>query len=155
MMINKIQNTVNSLSFALNSELNKNLKENIKNLEDVIEIDSDNNFEKKNPNLIFKAPCPMTEKKSNDASSDIEEVKDFSPPAVEKLESTISIPEGMQLGFKLLSSEEKRGIFNNGRDDLFYKTFARDVRKFWQDSMIAYTGYKKENKGKKGIHFYH
>jgi hypothetical protein len=123
-------------------------------MDNVIEIDSDNNNEKDNPNLIFKPVCSVKNKISNDISSDIEEVKNHSPPIIQKLESTISSPEGMQLGFKLLSHEDKRVVFNNGRDDLFYKTFARDVRKFWQDSMIAYTGYKKEDKGRNGVHFY-
>lgn len=154
MIANKFKNTVNSLSNALNSELSKHLEQNKKKHEDVIEIDSDNNYDKENPNLIFKAPLYIDNKNMNDNSSDIEEVKDFSPPTIQRLETTISIQEGMQLGFKLLSPEEKRGIFNNGRDDLFYKTFARDVRKFWQDSMIAFTGYKKEDKGRNGTHFY-
>ena len=57
-------------------------------------------------------------------------------------------------GFRLLSHQDKMNHFEGKRDDLFYKTFVRDVRKFWQDSMISYTGYKKEEKGLHGLHFY-
>lgn len=57
-------------------------------------------------------------------------------------------------GFKLLTPEEKRRLFSNKRDDLYYKTFGRDVRKFLQDDFTDYTGYTKEDKGKNGAYFY-
>lgn len=67
-------------------------------------------------------------------------------------------------GFKLLTHQEKLRYFGGKRDDLFYKTFVRDVRKFWQDNvveseenkgaLITYRGYNKEMKGKGGLYFY-
>ena len=58
-------------------------------------------------------------------------------------------------GFKIWSQAEKKSsIFWNKRDDLFYKTFGRDVRKFLQDDFTEYTKYCKENKGKGGVYFY-
>ena len=56
-------------------------------------------------------------------------------------------------GFKVLTGTEKLTIFENKRDDLFYKTFGRTVRKFLQDDFIAMTGYDKELKGTDGSYY--
>lgn len=57
-------------------------------------------------------------------------------------------------GFKVLTPTEKATIFDNKRDDLYYKTFGRDVRKFLQDDFTEFTGYSKDSKGKEGRYFY-
>ena len=57
-------------------------------------------------------------------------------------------------GFKVLTPNEKATIFDNKRDDLFYKTFGRDVRKYLQDDFTAFTKYQKDWKGKDGRYFY-
>ena len=64
-----------------------------------------------------------------------------------------SIPKNSKEGFKICSQSEKVSIFGNKRDDLFYKTFGRDVRKFLQDDFTEFTRYRKENKGKDGAYF--
>ncbi len=61
-------------------------------------------------------------------------------------------------GFRLLTYKEKANLFGGKRDDLFYKTFVRDVRKFWEDNFsqmeMATSSFSKEKKDKKGIQFY-
>jgi len=56
-------------------------------------------------------------------------------------------------GFKLLTLGQRKTLFNDKRDDLYYKTFGRDVRKFLQDDFTDLTGYLKEKKDKRGRYF--
>ena len=53
-----------------------------------------------------------------------------------------------------MSPQERKSIFQYKRDDLYYKTFGRNVRQFLQDDFIAGTGYKKDLKGTDGSYFY-
>ena len=59
-----------------------------------------------------------------------------------------------RLGFKVLTTSEKLSIFRNKRDDLFYKTFGRAVRKFLEDDFVKTTGYDKKFKGNDGKYYY-
>lgn len=58
-------------------------------------------------------------------------------------------------GFRLLTYKEKAKLFGGKRDDLFYKTFVRDVRKFWEDALVEHNKYLKDKRDKNGSHFYH
>ena len=71
---------------------------------------------------------------------------------MEKEES--SLLKQQKEGFKVLTPVEKATIFDNKRDDLFYKTFGREVRKFLQDDFTNFTNYRKDSKGKDGKYFY-
>jgi len=62
-------------------------------------------------------------------------------------------------GFRLLTYKEKSKLFGGKRDDLFYKTFVRDVRKFWEDRLIEQEKVWikhviKNKRDKKGAQFY-
>eukprot|EP00344_Euplotes_crassus_P010631 CAMPEP_0196999510 /NCGR_PEP_ID=MMETSP1380-20130617/4664_1 /TAXON_ID=5936 /ORGANISM="Euplotes crassus, Strain CT5" /LENGTH=258 /DNA_ID=CAMNT_0042416453 /DNA_START=185 /DNA_END=961 /DNA_ORIENTATION=- len=57
-------------------------------------------------------------------------------------------------GFRLLTYKEKSRLFGGKRDDLFYKTFVRDIRKFWEDGLVEYNTCSMDKKDKKGVQFY-
>lgn len=150
---NSIQKSgLNELAAKLNSdtEATKSEQQTFRKCTTEVEVDKDTNPEEEHPKILKTNQTKIfIINKSNASSSNSDwERKSQEPTKLNRGE------EGEPEGFKLLTPDEKRRIFNNRRDDLYYKTFGRDVRKFLQDDFTEFTGYQKEAKGKDGAYFY-
>lgn len=151
--INTMQKSwLNELAAKLNydTEATKSEHQTLRKCTTEVEVDKDTNPEEEHPKMLKTSPTKyFVVNKSNTSSSNSDwEHKSKEPTNMDRSEA------GEPEGFKLLTPDEKRRIFNNRRDDLFYKTFGRDVRKFLQDDFTDFTGYQKEAKGKDGAYFY-